>query len=344
MGALALSTSLASGNTPSASYYETDPGVSAAPANKAILGGAPGSVVDPFANDGGPGCYIMRVPDHVRGMRLRAWGASGKAHSTSSDSSPPASGGLIQADFRVVPGELLFVIIGVEGGTLSSTGTYASETLWDNVDALGGPGLFSRSDNRMAGGGYTGVFRLNADIIRDFNIGAPANGAMFARYLYRDRVAALLALATPLLIGGAGGGPQGGNTSFGGRGGFPNGEQRQSAPINGGGGTQTSGGVAGVAAGTNGSPGTKFKGGAQVNSNAGSGGGGWYGGGGGAYQSSSQYGGGGGGSSFVDPKLGFNPTAPQYGYPEETDAPPVTGTGNTYRRQGRLVALWDTPT
>lgn len=344
MGALALSTSLATGKIPDANYYETDPRVSYAPANKAILGGAPGNVADPFTNDGGPGCYIMRIPDKVQGMRLRAWGASAKTHNNANDSLLPASGGLIQADFRVVPGELLFVIIGVEGGTTANSTSYPAATVWDNIDALGGPGMFSRTDNLNMGGGYTGVFRLNEDIVRDFNITAPANDATFGRYLYRDRVAALIALATPLLIGGGGGGSRQGAYA-GGRAGFPNGENKNNDTFSGGGGTQSAGGVGGVGGTNPGRPGAKFKGGSSpITSAAGAGGGGWFGGGAGCYHSGGpSYGAGGGGASYVDPKLGFNPTAPTYGYPEETDAPPITGSGNTYRRQGRLIALWDTP-
>jgi len=204
------------------------------------------------------------VPTGVTQVFIDVFGAQG-GNSTSQG----GLGGKVRAVLSVTPGETLFLMVG--GQPTSRLAVYGNA-------GNGGTNVANTSNQSMAGGGMSGVFRTSID------------------------------MASALLIAaGGGGGAKGRN---GGAGGGSTGLVSTDDSTRGGkGGTQTTGGAAGTVfdgqvnnptAGLQGQGGT----GGTINTstwNSGGGGGaGYYGGGGGA-GGGNYFSGGGGGSSWAHP-------------------------------------------
>jgi hypothetical protein len=366
MGALALSTSLSSGSkNPPSSYFEEAPLI-INPVNRLMLGAdlvIGSQTTDPLQIANGSGCYVFRVPDKVTALRVKTWG--GKGAPSNADNAIVAVGGFMQGDIRVVPGEILFCIVGLDGQKYPYQ--YDINQVVKNVPALGGPGVPGYALASVGtvqggvGGGFSAIFRLTQDLIDRYLIRAPADGRS-GRYPYPDNAEAIINAAMPLLVaaGGGSGGYRSSSSTIalpGGRAGYTEGEDANAVyltpPAKGG--TQTEGGApSGVGGGATSfdavSPiqsGAKWRGGCITqNGPIGCGGGGYYGGGAGRYSagSSTWYGPGGGGSNFMDRRLVFNPVAPPTGLPATADADaPMGRTTSDYTARGRIIFLWDTP-
>lgn len=238
----------------------------------AYNGGAGGS-----DNDMVPQDYV--VPAGVTSLDIECFGARGS--SALGTTNLPGLGGQIRAVIPVTPGETLKVYT---GGWPHTAGGGYRQSPGDNG---GGPGGFFSAPGG-GGGGATDVRR--------------------SPYGLADR----------LIVAGGGGGagvwsPGGpGGSGHGGHGGYPEGGSGSyvyGAAFAGGGGTQTTGGAAGVGfsfgytnlntAGSLGQGGSGMHGFSMGGTGGGGGGGGYYGGGGAISNSSADCAGGGGGSSAV---------------------------------------------
>ncbi|GAB3822036.1 hypothetical protein GCM10028895_25530 [Pontibacter rugosus] len=207
------------------------------------------------------------VPAGVTSIKVDVVGASG-GYSYPSSSNKPGLGGRVQADIAVTPGDVLYIYVGGKG-----------------TDGRVGAGI-------TAPGGYNGGGLGNN--ARDSYKGGGGGGATDIRLNGK-------ALANRIVVAGGGGGSalDNGSGDDGGNGGDLIGAAGKyggsSNPKAGVGGTQSSGGAAGVYPGyESGTAGTLAVGGSGgVGTSGGGGGGGYYGGGGGSWA------GGGGGSSFT---------------------------------------------
>jgi hypothetical protein len=219
------------------------------------------------------------VPAGITSINVEGVGAAG-GHGNSDNNGTGGKGGRLIADLNTTPGETLYLHVGGKGkagsnytGALPGQGGYNGG---GNAPTVGGGG----------GGGATDIRQGGDDLAnRIFVVGGGGGGGQQLRF------------SVPGGDGGNGGGETGGNGS--------------DAPIGSGrlgyGGTQISGGAAGIPSGftddaTPGQLGIGGNGGRYWNTTAnrvgGGGGGGYYGGGGGTNGKDGGGGGGGGGSSY----------------------------------------------
>ncbi|MBJ6107847.1 VCBS repeat-containing protein [Hymenobacter sp. BT523] len=263
-----------------------------------------------FVYTGGPQTYT--VPAGVTRLKVDAYGAS-------SAGSSYGLGGWVKATIKVVPGEVLTLVVGGKG----TAGT-------DNVMGSVGQGGYNGGGNSgavISGSCRAGVGGSGASDIRrvpNASVSNPFGGSTLANTLDRRL----------LVAGGAGGSDNLG----GGSAGLPGGAIYYNPGVGGGAGTSGGGGAAGrgtrytgTVSATAGSLGQGGTGANGVSTFTGcgrytghGGGGGYYGGGGGdggvitkCGLSGGDYyyaGGGGGGASYVEPTALAAGTAPDYNY------------------------------
>ncbi|MCB2410842.1 glycine-rich protein, partial [Hymenobacter lucidus] len=227
------------------------------------LAGAAQAQTSSFAYTGGLQTYT--VPAGIRAVEVVATGASGGTYNNNFNAAH-LNGAVVRATLTVVPGEVLTVAVGGQGGN-------GSLTLFNGAGGYNGGGVGKYSGG---GGGATDVRRASS---------AGSTGDY-------------LTTRNALLVAGGSGGAGLDNTTLysalGGGGGVPNGGDGQGRGTPGLGATQTAPGGGGV-------PGSGATGGSGNSSGlrCGGGGGGYYGGGGASTTSGGS--GGGGGSSWVMP-------------------------------------------
>jgi hypothetical protein len=228
-----------------------------------------GGIGDKYTFDYTGGAQTWQVPGNVIKVKIEAWGAEGGSNTLYSPAKSGGKGGYAVGETTVTPGEILHIYVGGKGK--STTNRNGGAGGWNG----GGNGGTSAADYNNGGGGGGGA----SDVRRGGT-----------------------ALSNRIIVAGGGGGAAPGVYGNGGAGGGLIGDNGDCSTSSGhnpaGGGTQTTGGAAGVYPnypGTAGSFGQGGNGGGGSISNAGAGGGGGYYGGGGGGASF----GGGGGSSFI---------------------------------------------
>ena len=232
------------------------------------------------------------VPNNVKFVYTKVWGASGAGGSPGgwSYGAPGGGGGHSRGIIPVVPGENLRVIVGQQG--------YVNQGMGYGYGG-GASGTFNNVDNRYGsgGGGMSAIFRG----------------------------------ATPLVIAGGGGGGGSSRAwvgNAGGAGGGLTGQHGESPyasySYGGGPGTQMAGGTA-----LGGQSGIQYQGGhAGTNGYGGGGGGGYYGGSGGGYVEGNTMAGAGGGSGYLDASVQFGITlAGSFQAPAQSSDPDFIQTG-----------------
>jgi len=255
------------------------------------------------------------VPADVNSIHVVAVGAKGGRGAATGLPSSGGSGGRIEADLAVTPGQVLFITVGGVGGDGGVI-----------QDATGGFNGGGRSFAALSGGGGGGATDLRT--CSALPPACPGQNSLDTRVL---------------VAGGGGGGGSSGVGSSGGAGGNASGHGSpgqvidcspgEAAGAGGGGASQASGGLGGAGGGVGapqGQPGT-FGFGGEATSGllvvGGGGGGGLFGGGGGGGSDNlCTGGGGGGGSSFAAASaskvvFGIEPTAPAGVVIATTDPP-----------------------
>lgn len=215
------------------------------------------------------------VPNCVTQVQIQADGASGGIGHYGAGQQPGGLGGRAAGMLSVTPGQTLYIYVGGQGSSSSSSPALGGWNGGGNGYNLGNTSWI------VAGGGGASDVRLGGQALNNRVIVAGGGGGGGGSGSW------------PNGGGGAGGGTSGGNgydTSGGGYSGDRHGK----------GGTQSAGGAGATdtGGGATGSPGTLGQGGNASTGNntlASGGGGGYYGGGGGSYHG----GGGGGGSSYT---------------------------------------------
>jgi len=222
----------------------------------------------------------FQVPPCVTRIEVDASGAQGGDYSVGTFFAGGA-GGRVQATLVVTPGQVLRIFVGGAGGHCGSVWDF--ETITPLAGGFNGGGGVDCGLGVGAGGGASDIRTgplLSDRILVAGGGGGASDGSPPGPFV------------CPSGAGGLGGGITGGDA--------PTCNSASGGLADGGGGTQTMGGLGGAQADIRAESGSFGFGGHGL-TDSGAGGGGWWGGGAGRDQ-----GGGGGGSSYVDAALGFN--------------------------------------
>ncbi|MFS8130858.1 MAG: beta strand repeat-containing protein [Candidatus Dojkabacteria bacterium] len=255
---------------------------------------------------------IFIVPEGITSVFVKEWGAGGGGGDNLNWGYGYAggAGGFTTSEVTVTPGQQLTVMVGSGGVPGRTSNAYSF---------YGGAGNNCVADCNYAGqGGGRSAIRVSGEDI--LTAGGGGGGGTSRSNILRQ-------------IGGAGGGLLG-----------QDGISDSVLTAGGKGGTQSSGGSAGVAGGGNGTAGSKYTGGNSYSAYGGSGGGGWYGGGAGSYQEPNTMAGGGGGSGYIGAPGLVNPFTIMGDYnvqPFSTDTDNsgagAGGAANVAGKPGRVV-------